>query len=209
MVRKAFSLIEMIFAIVLIAIVVVAVPQMLSQNVKAVEGNRAQEAVFLSSAAAKKLLSYRWDANSKDTNVTSELDYAKILDINATPGTSERVTETIGGTNVILPLRAGNIKEAKHRRFHSVVTYPAGANFNGNVSLASLQGADAFKFNYTMNVNVNFVNGFGDTTIAGGATNTKMALIQINNADTGKTDVVMRIYAFNIGETDYAKRTFQ
>jgi len=208
MVKKAFTMIEMIFAIVLIAIVVVAVPQIMTRNAATVEGNRAQEAVFLASAAAKRLLSFRWDANSKDTNVTtpSDLDYAKVLDLDNAG--SERVTVTVDGSAVTLPLRVGHIREEKHRRLHSVITTPAGANLEGTVTLASLKGANAFKFNYNMVVTMNYTNTFGSFSPTG-TSNTKMATIRISNTDTGNTDVLMRIFAFNIGEIDYAKRTFQ
>jgi len=196
-------MIELIFAIVLIALVVAAVPQIMTRNVETVEGNRAQEAVFLASAAAKRILTYRWDANSKDTNVSSDLDYAKILDLDAAGST--RVTIN----TVQQPIRVGNIREEKHRRFHSTITMPAGANFDGSVSLASLQGANALKFDYNMTVSVGFATTFGSTgNFTSPFTNTKMAEIKILNVDTGNLDVMMRVYAFNIGETDYAKRTF-
>lgn len=195
-------MIELIFAIVMIAIVVAAVPQIMTSNAKTIEGNRAQEAVFLASAAAKRLLSFRWDANSKDTNVSSDLDYAKELDLDAAG--SSRVT--VNG--VQLPVRIGNIRQEKHRRFHSTITLPAGTALEGTVALAPLKAASGFKFDYGMTVNVGFANTFGSINSNNTPSNTKMAEIKIINNDTGNLDVLMRIYAFNIGEADYAKRTF-
>jgi len=212
MVKNAFTMIEMIFAIVLIALVVVAVPQIMSRNVQTIEGNRAQEAVFLASAAAKRILSFRWDANSQDQNVTSasELAYSKVLDI---PGVTSRVSVTVDGNVSVLPLRIGHIRQEKHRRFHSNVTVPAGTasstSFEDDVTITSLQGANAFKFNYGLTTNVIYTSTFGSTSDAGAYTNTKMATINVTNNDTGQTDVIMRVFAFNIGETDIAKRTFQ
>lgn len=200
-------MIEMIFAIVLIAIVVAAVPQIMTRNVQTIEGNRAQEAVFLASAAAKRLLSYRWDTNSKDTDIASDLDYAKVLDLDAAG--SSRETATVGATTLTLPVRSGHIKQEKHRRFHSIITTPAGRYLENNVSLASLKGAAAFKFDYNLTVNAGFVSTFGVTTSPNNTlSNTKMAEIRMINNDTNNIDVLMRIYAFNIGEIDYAKRTF-
>jgi hypothetical protein len=184
----------------------------MTRNVETIEGNRAQEAVFLAAAAAKRILSFRWDPNSQDQNVTapSELAYAKVLDIS---GVSTRMTVTVDGNSTTLPLRVGHIKQEKHRRFHSNVTAPDGSasatSFDGSVTLASLKGADAFKFNYNLTTNVIYTSTFGSTSYAGNYSNTKMATITVGNSDTGNTDVIMRIFAFNIGETDYAKRTFQ
>lgn len=209
MVRHAFSMIELIFAIVLIAIVVVAVPQMMTQNAKLVEGNRAQEGVFLASAAAVRLLSYRWDANSKDINVTSNLDYSKVLDINQTPATTERKSITVDGETILLPLRVGHIPQDRHRRFHSQYTPPAASGlFGASITLNDTAiGADAFKFGYTLDITGGYSAPFAPT--GSGISDTKMATITIKNNDTGVDDVIMRIYAFNIGEIDYAKRTFQ
>lgn len=213
MVKKAFTMIEMIFAIVLIGIIVAAVPEILTRNAQTVEGNRAQEAVFLASAAANRLMSYNWDSNSKDTNLTvsSNLDYAKVLDVNQSPAASERQSVSVGTATVSLPIRNGHIPQDKHRRFHSVYTPPATASPLGiAITLNDTTlGADAFKFGYALNITGGYASAFGATTTSGTVSNIKMAIIDIDNTTTGVTDVKMRIYAFNIGEIDYAKRTFQ
>jgi prepilin-type N-terminal cleavage/methylation domain-containing protein len=64
--RKGFTLIELIFAIVVIAIIVLSVPMMNLINAKATEGSISQEAIFASSAKLMQTLSYPWDENSTD-----------------------------------------------------------------------------------------------------------------------------------------------
>jgi prepilin-type N-terminal cleavage/methylation domain-containing protein len=64
--RKGFTLIELIFAIVIVAIIVLSIPMMNLINAKATEGSISQEAVFASSAKLMQTLSFPWDENSSD-----------------------------------------------------------------------------------------------------------------------------------------------
>lgn len=62
--RNAFTLIELIFAIVIVAITVLSVPVMLQINSRGVQANVDQEAVFAASAKLMQTLSYPWDEYS-------------------------------------------------------------------------------------------------------------------------------------------------
>lgn len=62
--RSAFTLIELIFAIVIIAITVLSVPMMLQINSRGVQAGIDQEAVFAASAKLMQTLAYPWDEYS-------------------------------------------------------------------------------------------------------------------------------------------------
>jgi prepilin-type N-terminal cleavage/methylation domain-containing protein len=64
--RQAFTLIELIFAIVIVAIIVLSIPMMTQATSKSSEGSISQEAVFAASAKLMQTLSFPWDENSSD-----------------------------------------------------------------------------------------------------------------------------------------------
>lgn len=76
--RSAFTLIEMIFAIVIMAIVVVSLPMMMQVDNDSRQKNFAQEAVLAASAKLSQVLTYQWDERS-----LSWLDLAENFQTNA------------------------------------------------------------------------------------------------------------------------------
>lgn len=75
--RSAFTLIELIFAIVIMSIIVFSIPTMTQINAKASEGSISQEAVFAGSAKLLQVLSFPWDENS--TDIEQILEGATVL----------------------------------------------------------------------------------------------------------------------------------
>jgi prepilin-type N-terminal cleavage/methylation domain-containing protein len=221
--KRAFTMIEMIFAIVIIGLTVAGVSQMLTRSGETMEGGMSQEAVFLASMEAAKVFSHRWDVNSEDN--TTELSYSKILDtntssdydrtcINVLTGVRTTTTSFVCGANAALSvLRLGGIEQDLHRRFHSAPTAASSAAPEGvpdSDSNLSLTGEDGFKHDYNIVIASNFVGAPFDTgAAAGGTTNIKRTVVAVNNADTGNNLVTMRVYTYNIGEIDIARRTLQ
>lgn len=64
MVRYAFTMIELIFAIVIISISVMSLPMMTQITSKAIEANLVQEAIFASAAEINIATTYVWDDDS-------------------------------------------------------------------------------------------------------------------------------------------------
>jgi prepilin-type N-terminal cleavage/methylation domain-containing protein len=180
--RHAFTMIELIFAIVLIAIVVAAVPQMLQRNMDTQEGNLVQEDVFNAKKLALKIISYPWDPNSQDT--TSSTAYSKVLDVGGLG--FARVTVPTASGNVAIPFRVGHVRQPLHRRFHNSVTAPASPNIGafGDSGYVPDDGSHTFRTTH-------------NTT----PKNMKMAIATSGN-------VKLYVYAANIGEYDYFKRQF-
>ena len=207
----AFTMIELIFAIVIIGVTVLTVPMMIETNNKALEANIAQEAIFLTSAVLSMTTTMVWDNRSVTPTADSD-NYvlAKILDINGTNNHDRVVFDST--------LRTGGINEDKHRQFFdynaSNLTQHIPAqggdstlNFEGEVNTTEL----GYKFNYGVVINRGYVpdnSGVFERTLSNrGPTNLKMTEVEISD-ENGELITVLRAYTANIGETDYAKRSF-
>ncbi len=230
--RGAFTLIELIFAIIIIAIVVMSMPLMMKTNEEAIEANIAQEAIFASSAKMMQVLSYPWDGNATDS--TNPNTYGKVVDITGVNSDYNR-SNSNGDKNISSNYRVGHIQQDNHRRFHDsslASTHQVNSSLTSssnptalnnakqnNVTLkvatvAATQGSTTgYKNAYKMDVNLSFVPDAPSSTFnfasEGTATTSNMKLIKvaIKNAD-GDPITVLRSYSANIGEFDFAKRRF-
>lgn len=77
--RNAFTLIELVFAIVIVAITVLSVPVVLQINSRGVQAGVDQEAVFAASAKLMQTLSYPWDENSSLVTSSGTVDDPQII----------------------------------------------------------------------------------------------------------------------------------
>lgn len=84
--RLAFTMIELIFAIVIIAISVISLPMMTQVSSSAMEDNLVQEAIFASAAEINLATTFIWDENSRiddnDTNSTG-FDLSRVINLNS------------------------------------------------------------------------------------------------------------------------------
>ena len=124
MVRSAFTMIELIFALVIMGIVFLTLPLILIQNADSVEDNIIQESIFLSSSKMSQLLTFQWDENSKETGII--LSAADVLTVSAT-GDNELDRN-------ISDFRRGHFREDKHRRMTPI-------NNERNASAIGIEGA--------------------------------------------------------------------
>lgn len=205
--RSAFSMIELIFAIVLIGLVVAGVPQMLSRNDTTLQRNLVQQELFIAAKAASELLTQPWDQNSLDA--TTSLAYAKVLDVNPTNTTIfSRQTDALGNN---LPYRLGHIREDNHRRFHNTVTTPAGFQIPNDTQQPTLPTSTVMqiKSGYSRQTAADF---FQTTPTQSNAvasqTSAKMASITVTHDNNPDRNVTLRLYMANIGETAFAHRRF-
>ena len=228
--RAAFTLIELIFAIVIIAIVFLALPTISSSNNDSVESSMLQEAIFPLSARLSQILSYQWDHNSENNNTIGE--YAKVVDGIDAAGTPYARLPVPGSI-----YRQGHIQQVDtefHRSFHTndptIARNVSGLGVDGandiddfdtggsTVALYSRSGdIEGYKKNYLVTISVNYHNdalaGFTFTaTPSAVTTNMKMITISLDvpladgTTDTGA--VVLRSYAANIGEVPPFSRRY-
>ncbi|MCW8894663.1 MAG: hypothetical protein OQK48_05900 [Sulfurimonas sp.] len=198
MVRKAasklaFTMIELIFAIVVIAISVMSLPMMIQVTSQGVESNIVQEAIFAASAELMGATSYYWDDNSmQDMNISH---LSRVIDISG----------DCNGDR----LRNGHIAQPLHRRCLDSNTTGARNAPGGIVTdlndaaitqsiFTDIGSAEGYKNNYTSTINV---------APDGADANIKIITSTITDAN-GTTVVVLRAQSANVGEIDYYKRRF-
>ena len=229
--RTAFTLIELIFAIIIIAIVVMSMPLMMKTNEEAIEANIAQEAIFASSTKMMQMLTYPWDANATDS--TNPNSYGKVVDL--TSGTNAYKRSDANGTlNTSSSYRVGHILQDNHRRFHdsslasthqiNSLTSSSNPTALNNVAqtsvplevagVAATKGSSTgYKNAYKMDVGVSFIPDTPSSTFnfegEGSSTASNMKLIKVTiKNEKNEVLTVLRSYSANIGEFDFAKRRF-
>ena len=198
--KSAFTLIELIFAVIIISIAVISLPMMTQITSKGVDSNLAQEAIFAASAELMGATSYYWDLNyMQDSNVSH---LSRVIDIGATCENNS--------SNPRYRLRTGHIDQPYHRRcLESNSTVAAGTNSSlfPNLNNAAHTAADIFlnptgsgsgyKDNYKSAVTVT-----NETD-----NNIKKITVSITKND-GTPITVLSTYSANVGEVDYYKRRF-
>jgi len=201
-VRTAFTLIELIFAIVVIAISVLSLPMMSQVTAEGIDNNLVQEAIFGSATKLNEAVTAHWDGSSIEPGM---------------PDSFARVIET--GTCESNPLATdyrqmpGHINQPLHRRcLDSNLTAPVGAvagvtsldNFAGASAIfMGASSAEGYKDTYTATVVVTRGVTFGSLA---GNPNIKRIVSTITNADGPVA--ALRTYSMNIGEVDYYKRSY-
>ena len=211
--RSATSMIELVFAIVIMGIAVMSLPLILTQ----VESNNAfalqQESILAAKAEIGNILTYEWDANSYDSNDSHSFVLTTNGDseLNPTAGTQRRV---------------GHIN-ADYRRKFSPVARQASAivpdgilndvdDFNGASNpLTVTAGEDAGALDYVFNLNlttrVNYaddnatynispLNGFALNFANAPATPTNIKVISVT-VSGGDQNITLRSFTCNIGES--------
>ncbi len=101
--RRGFSLVELVFAIVIIAITLMSIPMLLGESAKSNSYTLVQESLLAARTKIGDILSYPWDNNSTEYDANGALVGAIIVDVkNGDPAldrnkTNFRKGEPIGG----------------------------------------------------------------------------------------------------------------
>jgi len=222
-VRYAFTMIELIFAIVIIAVVVLTIPMMIQANNKALEGNAAQEAIFLVSTVLSEATGLLWDKHSLGGVNDQAVSLSKILDVNGSGDTAyDRINSNISSGDVNSSIRNGGLTEDLHRQFFSTYLTPdqnttplvLSKTFDESATGEQLGLKTKYSIVATrIYVDDNATSFVFTTSNAGKKTNVKMTEVSIqkpvSDSNTTLIDVAkLRAYTCNIGEVDYAKRRF-
>ena len=197
MVRFAFTMIELIFAIVVIGICVISLPTMTNMTNKGMESNLVQEAIFAASTELIGATSGYWDERSMEDENQSHI--SRVIDIG-------------GDCNNTTKLRAGHIAQPYHRRC---------LDSNSSTGLNSTANNDIYSLNDAAH---GYENIFVDSsTDASGYKQTykSKVTVDLDSTDNNVKDItitlkdkndevitLLRSKRANIGETDYYKRMF-
>lgn len=199
--RHAFTMIELVFAIVIIGIAVSVIPTVISSNNKNESASIVSEGVFALSAQMMQDSTYYWDVNSKD----SVSNGANVLDI----------TTSVGEYNRTAPsdvYRVGHATDAQpqyHRHFFASSTAPAGSALSdgigtGTGNLITTTASGGYKRTYTYSRIVSFVSESTIFSKTQTATQSNIKMLEYELKDSGGTSLaVMRNYVSNIGEAEY------
>ncbi len=226
MVKRAFSFIELVVAIVVMGIVFLTVPLILTETQKSTELSIQQEAVMAGMTQLVNIMSYRWDENQTDDALNG--GYAKVLDTQSP--VAELQCKTIGGSR----WRIGHFRKADRRRCYNDPRYastlgPDGSDLDdiddiivANKKLLAeanttekLDAPYEYKKEYDVKLDVNYTSdGFVNyklTTLNGSiptasvgntsanSTNIKMITATISSPE-GEKVVVLQTFLTNIGE---------
>jgi prepilin-type N-terminal cleavage/methylation domain-containing protein len=227
--RAAFTLIELIFAIVIISIVFLSLPSMTQATQASSEGSLAQEGIFISSAKIAQILTYHWDENSVDNSIP--LSTAKIVEVTGNSAYNRVPTTT---------RRVGSIAQSKHRKFHDsnlTIKTMKGISVDNaanntldiddtidtdlpleNAGISSL----GYKQDYKMDIAVGYISDAGtpadamtfnlSDTVGTTPSNIKIAEVSIKRQlsdNSWELLTRLRAYSANIGEIDYYSRVYQ
>lgn len=196
--RAAFTMIELIFAIVVISIAVLSLPMMIQTTSRGIEQNIVQEAIFAASAELMGATSYYWDNRSIEEIAFSRLS---------------RVVDVDNDCDLDSRLRPGHVNQPFHRRCLDSNS-STGVNYTTaeatipslNMSVHAVVGFDSedaeaagYKQEYKSQMAI--AQGLSDN-------NVKVLTASIFEDDGTTLLTTLRIYSANIGETDYYRRRF-
>ena len=209
--RSAFTLIELIFAIVIIAISVMSLPMMTQATSKGIEANIVQEVIFATGAILNESTTYYWDSNSMNDANTTSAGYSRV--VNTVVG---GVNECLGGgvpyqrvghinrqcldDNTTTPNAVGNASSVEWS-----------ANVYNNIEiLTDVAGAATYKDEYNATAIVNSCGAGGCVQFGEELNNPnlKEIEIQVTSSDSADILVLFRAYVANIGEVRPERRDF-
>jgi len=216
MVNKAFTLIELIFSIVVLSIAFLAIPQLFEISSANIEEILKDEATFQGIKTAKTIQTYFWDENSPN----NDGNFTYILDVQAGDSELDRYNAT--------QYRIGNYILAKKRRFYDNPTFASTTlgseatdtvyndidDFNNKIenitsSLVDLKvKTKIYYINDSANYSAHTINKTISASPQSQSTNIKM--IDINITDSkNKSILVYRTISCNIGSAPIKYRTLR
>lgn len=200
--KSAFTLIELVFAIVIIAISVVSLPMMNQAVSKGIDSNLVQEAIFAAATELNEAVTAHWDENSIEPGTNF---YARVIDHSHNCDANTR-------------LMPGHINEERHRRcLDSNTTAPSDNNVtaveslndmahgNQNIFIDTVTDETGYKKRYNSQVTVTRGVKFNSTT---NNPDIKSIVISIRDADDNSLITQLTTYSANIGEIDYHIRAY-
>lgn len=207
--RSAFTLIELLFAIIIIGISVISLPMMNQVIEKGISANIVQEAIFAASTKLNEATAAHWDENSFEANETTTL--ARVIDI---PLNSIRCDNNSSSTTY--RQMPGHINQALHRRcLDDNTTSFSNVDVAGVTSLGDMiQLTPTNIFIDTTTDNAGYKQRYNSTLeithpadFNGSSYNIKKITVNITSTD-GTLITQLSTFSMNVGEVDYLKREY-
>jgi len=205
--RAGFTLVELIFAIVIISTVVITLPMMSQLLTKNMDSNLVQEAIFAAATELHEATTKHWDENSIDNGSSSSL--AGVINIDGSCETNN--------TSPRYRLRPGHILQPYHRKcLNNLTQIELDTNTNDDIdAVEDSKVTDAaifeydttsqsgYKDSYTSSLDVIYDPQINSVVNP----NLKKITVTIKDSD-GNTITSLTSYIANIGEVDYYKRSY-
>ena len=228
--RDGVAMLELIFAIVVMGIVMLAAPMLMSQATQGSLNTVKQEAINAAAAQISLVQSVQWDES--DTNPSTG---APILKVTSGYPNFDEVTSAISGTTVNVGRRAGTPQTSKRsfvfsklnpslRLGASAIGPDGGDNddvddFTGTKTLVNIAATSATKGDYVQQLQVatavsyvsDVPSSFGVSTVyapssSGATTNVKEISVRVYAVNNTDTNVTLRAFVSNIGSFDFDER---
>ena len=226
MVKKGFTFIELVVAIVVIGIAMMSVPLLLSQSSRTNEFSISQEAVLAGSTKIGNILTYPWD-----DKLVSEVDVKHILDVTNGDLDLDRFPDN-NSTR-----RKGNFKANFRRKFDTNLTFASVVlgrvgdtnasayndidDFNGVSETITSGGTGDYLMDLNLSTKVFYISddanysssptlNFGDlnASLVTPTTNLKMIEVKVVNRTNHQLVTTLRAFSANIGSYELIYRTF-
>lgn len=203
MVKKpAFTMIELIFAIVVMSIAIVSLPVMTQTSDKNTEASIVQEAIFASEAILNEAMAYYWDQNSQyDENLSGDLSRV----INTSGCVAGSPNKRVGHVNrrCLSDLTIGVSNSAAVNTLDSLENKWNDSNITTGIASAATYKDSGYKA--TVNVTESNLGGlqFGNTV---NDADLKEITLTVKDGNSN-TITILRAYSANIGDIEIAKRT--
>ncbi len=227
--RSGFSLVELVFSIVVIAIALMTVPLMLSQSAKSNQFSLMQESILAARTKMGNILSFKWDENASDSNGS----VVRVVDVTDGSVALNRIAYSDKNR------RKGHIKEDRRRRMTDTeVNASLGQevadefddidDFDGDSSIVAATGAAGVKgkfdyldndLNLTIDVkyisddvnyseqNITFDFNVSSAVNFTATKSTNIKMIELNATSVNRDfPFVFRMFSSNIGQSKLYER---
>ncbi len=197
--RAGFTLIELVFAIIIMSIAIVSLPIMMQINADGVEKSIAQEAIFAGSAELMGATSYYWDGRSTEDFAIS--GYSRVVDVD---GDCDATTRQRAGHVSRRCLDSNVVTGVNYTTADATLGLNASFHNKGGMFDNAAANASGYKELYTSDMNITQSNDINGVL----SNNVKELIVSV--FDTTNTDPLtrLRIRSANIGEVEYYKRRF-
>ncbi|SMC10102.1 prepilin-type N-terminal cleavage/methylation domain-containing protein [Nitratiruptor tergarcus] len=220
--KRSFSLLELIFAIVVISIVMMAIPGIFTQTTSSIEEIIKKEAVFYAYFQNGNILTYRWDENSKIQDYNTSYTVA----LNTKGGDNELKATKVNNPNY----RIGAVsRQIDLSRFASdTLGLESGESFADDIDdfnnkvITVKKEQDDFIVDMNIKTKISYLQDSSDYTqtnlsfshlspsLDTSSLSTNLKLIETNVTDPhNKTILIMRAFACNNGQPILQHRIFQ
>lgn len=229
--RPAIAMIELIFAIVIMGIVLMSAPMLISTATQSTYVGIQQEGINEAASKVNMILSYVWDEQNTDDNITPPILHVSSGNSAFSPSVSKDNRTRIGipleSSRTFIPSLNASLTLVADSGESTSLDYDDIDDFNGEAltTLTSIESATTDYVEKTT-VRIETTVSYGDDSYTDGNTysyvpfqsgsassNVKNIEVKLTSTDTANADVlektiILKAFSCNIGGISYAEKWF-